>query len=106
MLFEQLTNFMILILIAVAIISGFIGGITDTIIILIIIIVNAAIGFIQEYKAEKAMEALRSIIPNKTRLLEGNTFEIPSANLVPGDLIYLKLETGFPLMFVLLKRIK
>jgi magnesium-transporting ATPase (P-type) len=52
------------------------------------------------------MEALRSIIPNKTRLLEGNTIEIPSANLVPGDLIYLKLEIGFPLMFVLLKRIK
>jgi Ca2+-transporting ATPase len=49
------------------------------------------IGFIQEYKAEKAMEALRSIIPNKTRLIRSGTIEIPSANLVPGDLI---LEAG------------
>ncbi|SDW34249.1 cation-translocating P-type ATPase [Flavobacterium degerlachei] len=96
-LFRQLTNFMILILIVVAIISGFIGGITDTIIILAIIIVNAAIGFIQEYKAEKAMEALRSIIPNKTRVIRaGNTIEIPSANLVPGDLILLEAGNRIP----------
>jgi Ca2+-transporting ATPase len=97
MLFEQLTNFMILILIVVAIISGFIGGITDTIIILIIIIVNAAIGFVQEYKAEKAMEALRSIIPNKTRVIRaGSTIEIPSADLVPGDLILLEAGNRIP----------
>jgi Ca2+-transporting ATPase len=96
-LFRQLTNFMILILIVVAIISGFIGGITDTIIILAIIIVNAAIGFIQEFKAEKAMEALRSIIPNKTRVIRaGNTIEIPSANLVPGDLILLEAGNRIP----------
>lgn len=96
-LYRQLTNFMILILIAVAIISGFIGGITDTIIILAIIIVNAAIGFIQEYKAEKAMEALRSIIPNKTRVIRaGSTIEIPSANLVPGDLILLEAGNSIP----------
>lgn len=97
LLFRQLTNFMIVILIAVAIISGFIGGITDTIIILAIIIVNATIGFIQEYKAEKAIEALKSIIPSKTRVIrEGNMIEIPSANLVPGDLILLEAGNRIP----------
>jgi Ca2+-transporting ATPase len=105
MLFEQLTNFMILILIVVAIISGFIGGITDTIIILIIIIVNAAIGFWstkpkKQWKPEKYHPKQDKVIRRET------TIEIPSANLVPGDLILLEAETGFPLMFVLLKRIK
>jgi Ca2+-transporting ATPase len=46
------------------------------------------------------MEALRSIIPNKTRVNEGSTIEIPSANLVPGDLILLEAGNRFPLMFV------
>ncbi|EIA07809.1 cation-translocating P-type ATPase [Flavobacterium frigoris] len=96
-LFRQLTSFMILILIVVAIISGFIGGITDTIIILAIILVNAGIGFIQEFKAEKAMQALRSIIPNKTRVIRsGNTIEVPSDNLVPGDLILLEAGNRIP----------
>jgi Ca2+-transporting ATPase len=57
MVLHQLSNFMILILIVVAIASRFLGGITDTVIILIIIIVNAVIGFVQEYRA--AMEHLK-----------------------------------------------
>jgi Ca2+-transporting ATPase len=97
MLLHQLTDFMILILIAVAIISGFIGDLVDTIIILAIILVNAIIGFIQEFRAEKAMEALKNMTPNYSRVIrEGNTFEIPSIDLVPGDLVLLEAGNRIP----------
>jgi hypothetical protein len=105
MLFEQLTNFMILILIVVAIISGFIGGITDTIIILIIIIVNAAIGFWctklkKQWKPEKYHPKQDKVIRREVLLKS-----LPPIWYL-AILFYLKPEIGFPLMFVLLKRIK
>lgn len=97
MLLRQLTNFMILILIAVAILSGFIGDLTDTMIIIAIIIINALIGFIQEFRAEKAMEALQKIIPSNSKVIRaGNTIEIPTVNLVPGDLVLLEAGNRIP----------
>jgi Ca2+-transporting ATPase len=72
MVLHQLSNFMILILIVVAIASRFLGGITDTVIILIIIIVNAVIGFVQEYRAEKRWKH-KDVIPDETRVLGGKT---------------------------------
>ncbi len=92
-LLVQFTDFMILILIAAAIISGIIGDVTDTIIILAIVIINAVVGFIQEYRAEKAMEALKKMAASNARILrDGKNVEIAATDLVPGDVV--RLEAG------------
>lgn len=97
MILHQLSNFMILILIVVAIVSRFLGGITDTVIILIIIIVNAVIGFVQEYRAEKAMEVLKDIIPDETRVVRAvKTIALATAKLVPGDEVLLEAGNRIP----------
>src|SRR3989304_4797470 len=61
MLLDQFKDFMIIVLIAAALISGMIGDFKDTIAIVIIVVLNAIIGFVQEYRAEKAMEALKDM---------------------------------------------
>ena len=94
---HQLTDFMILVLIAVAIISGILGDLTDTLIILAIIIINATVGFIQEYRSEKAMEALKNMVPSNAKVVRGdNTIEIPAADLVPGDVVLLDAGNIIP----------
>jgi Ca2+-transporting ATPase len=97
MLLHQLTDLMILILIAVAIISGFLGDLTDTLIIFAIIIINAAVGFIQEFRSEKAMEALKNMVPTNARVVRENyTFEILASDIVPGDVILLEAGNIIP----------
>jgi Ca2+-transporting ATPase len=97
MVLHQLKDFMILILIAAAVISGIIGDVTDTVIILAIIILNAAVGMIQEYRAEKAMEALKQMAAANARILrEGKTVDIPASDLVPGDVVLLEAGNIIP----------
>ncbi|MFV5702010.1 cation-translocating P-type ATPase [Flavobacterium sp. XS2P12] len=97
MLLHQLLDFMILILIVAAIISGILGDVTDTVIILAIVVINALVGFIQEYRAEKAMEALKNMAANHALILrEGKRIDIPAFNLVPGDVVILEAGNIIP----------
>ena len=95
---EQFKDFMIIVLIISAIVSGFVGvaegeGITDTVIILLVVIVNAVIGVIQENKAEKSLEALQKLSSHVAKVIRnGKLNVIPSRELVPGDIVV--LETG------------
>lgn len=89
----QFKDFMIAVLIAAAIVSGVIGDLADTIIILLIVSLNAIIGFLQEFNAEKAMESLRKLAEVHTICIrDGQSINIPAAELVPGDII--PLEAG------------
>jgi len=87
---DQFKDFMIIILIVAAVISGLLGEVADTIAIVVIVILNAIMGFVQEYRAEKAIEALKLMAtPASTVLRDGAPNSIPTPELVPGDIILL-----------------
>jgi len=88
---EQFKSLLIWILIAAAIISYFIGNIIDVTVILAIVVINAFIGFVQEYKAEEIIEKLKKTLQYTILVLrDGRQQEIPSKFLVPGDIILLE----------------
>jgi Ca2+-transporting ATPase len=87
---SQLKDMLIYVLLAAAVITLVIGEIADSIIILLVIILNAAIGVIQEYKAEKAVEALQKMTTPRSVVRRGGVIkEINSEQVVPGDIIIL-----------------
>lgn len=93
----QFKDFMILVLLAAAVVSGIAGDTTDTIIIFVIILLNAVVGFVQENKAEKAMEALRSISAPQAHVIRNNKpVTIPAAEIVTGDIVTLEAGSIVP----------
>lgn len=94
---KQFSDFMILVLLGAAVLAGLVGDVSDTVIILLIVVVNAVIGFVQEYKAEKAVEALRNMAaPFATVLRDGYIKIIAAKNLVPGDAVLLEAGQVVP----------
>jgi len=97
MFMDQFRDFMIMVLVAAAVISGVIGELLDTVIILAIVLLNAIMGFTQEYRAQKAMEALkRMAAPSASVLRGGAPAAVPAATLVPGDLVLLEAGSVVP----------
>lgn len=91
--FSQFTDVMVLILLASTAISAFMGEITEAITIIAIVLMNSILGFVQEYRTEKTMEALKSLAAPAARVLrDGKQASIPAEQIVPGDVII--LETG------------
>ncbi|MGD9828476.1 MAG: cation-translocating P-type ATPase [Hyphomicrobiaceae bacterium] len=90
MIADQFKDFMIVVLMAAAIISGLVGELTDTLVILVIVVLNAAIGVVQEWRAETALAALRRMsAPSAHVRRDGHAATIPAHELVPGDVVML-----------------
>jgi Ca2+-transporting ATPase len=97
MLFDQFTDFMILVLIAAAIISGLVGDPPDAITIVIIVLLNGVIGFVQEYRAERAVAALKMMAaPTATVRRAAQLQSVPATQLVPGDIVLLEAGNIVP----------
>lgn len=97
LVFRQVADLMTIVLLAAAVLSGFIGDISDSAIIILIVLLNAGIGFYQEFKARKAMEALKIMAASTARVIrEDNHLEIPAEDLVPGDLVILEAGNVIP----------
>jgi Ca2+-transporting ATPase len=96
-LLAQFRDVMILILMAAAVISGLLGDLTDTVIIFVIVVLNALLGFYQEYRAERALDALQRMTSLQAQVIrDGLTIRIDSAELVPGDIVLLEAGNSVP----------
>ncbi|MDD4504691.1 MAG: HAD-IC family P-type ATPase, partial [Clostridiaceae bacterium] len=94
---KQLKDFLVITLIIASIVSGLVGEISDAIVIIAIVIVNAVLGVVQEGKAEKAMDALKKMsAPNARVYRDGHIIIIPAKNLVPGDVVLIEAGDSIP----------
>lgn len=96
-LIEQFKNVLIIILIIATIFSAFLGESLDAIVIAIIVLFAVGLGFIQEYRAERAIEALRQMAaPTAAVMRDGEEIEIPAREVVPGDIVLLRAGDKIP----------
>jgi Ca2+-transporting ATPase len=102
LVFEQFTSILVIILIISAIVSAYLAilegkPMTDAWVILVIVILNAILGFVQEFRAEQAVEALKAMVSPKVLVLRnGKEENLDSKELVPGDVILLEAGSRVP----------
>lgn len=88
---EQFADLLVVILIIAAIISALTGGVEGTIVILAVLILNAILGTVQHFKAQKSLDSLKAMAaPNARVIRDGQKMEVPAAELVPGDILLLE----------------
>ena len=88
---EQFKNVLILILLVAVVLSAFLGHTIEAVTILVIVLFAAGLGFVQEYRAERALEALREMAaPTAAVLRDEHEVSVPARDVVPGDILYLR----------------
>ncbi len=94
---DQFKDFMIVVLIAAAVISGVLGDVVDTVAILVIVLLNAIIGFVQIWRANQAMAALQQLAAAQATVMRGGQAQVvPASELVPGDIVLLEAGNKVP----------
>jgi P-type Ca2+ transporter type 2C len=97
MLLEQFQSLLTLVLLGAGILAGIIGDTTDMVVILSVVVFNALLGFHQEYRAERILETLKSMLAPQSRVRRGGgKQEIPAEQLVPGDLVLIEAGDRVP----------
>ncbi|MCC7418158.1 MAG: cation-translocating P-type ATPase [Acidobacteria bacterium] len=97
MLLDQFSDLMIVVLVAAAIVAGSVGETSDAIAIMVIVLLNGLLGFAQEYRAHRAMAALRRLAAATARVVrDGSVRDLPAALLVPGDVVVLEAGNVVP----------
>ena len=95
--FDQFKDFMILVLLLAAVISGVMGDVVDTVAILVIVLLNGVVGFVQVWRADKAMAALQQLAAARATVLRGGQAQAVEASaLVPGDIVLLEAGNQIP----------
>jgi len=95
--FYQFHNVLIYILLAASVITAFLGNLIDTGVILAVVVINALVGFIQEGKAEKALESIREMLSQSASVIRNKLkITVPAETLVPGDVVILRAGDKVP----------
>jgi P-type Ca2+ transporter type 2C len=94
---DQFKSLLILVLIGAAVLAGAIGDLKDAVVILVVVLFNALLGFWQEHRAEATLAALKKMLSPQARVRRGGRVEeIPAAQLVPGDIVLLEAGDRVP----------
>ncbi|MHB8806494.1 MAG: cation-translocating P-type ATPase [Anaerolineaceae bacterium] len=97
MVFDQLNNFVIIMLVVAAVISAFLGEIVDASAIVAIVILNTIMGVVQESRAEQALDALKKMAAPEAQVVrDGHRISVPARELVPGDIVFLEAGNFVP----------
>ncbi len=97
LLVEQFKNLLVLLLVAASLLSFLLGSVNDGVVLFTIVIINALVGFFQDWKSENIAARLGSLVTERAiSVRDGSRIEVPVASLVPGDIIYLQEGDGIP----------
>ncbi|MBL8099055.1 MAG: cation-translocating P-type ATPase [Anaerolineales bacterium] len=106
LMWRQLSSFVVILLIIASIISALLGDYVEAIAIMLIVVLNAALGIVQEQRAEQALAALKKLAaPDAQVIRDGVRKSVPSYNLVPGDIVFLEAGNFIPADLRLLEAI-
>ncbi len=97
LLIAQLNNFIVILLIVASVVSALLGDWVEAIVILLIVVLNAILGVVQESKAEESLAALKKMAAPECQVLrDGQRSSVPARDLVPGDLVFLEAGNFVP----------